>query len=76
MTYYQYLKENQNILNKLKQNGYKDGELYRINIYEKYLELLPICQSVKATLLTMEQSGYGSISTIKRIRRRMEQEIK
>ena len=75
MTYYDYLVKNYEILINLNQNGYKDEDLYYKKIYEKFLEMRPMFDSIKATMLTMEQQGYGSFSNIKRIRKRMEKNM-
>ena len=63
------------VLTYLNANGYDDADFYRMGVYEKFLEMRRSGMSVKATLLTMEQQGYGSVATVKRIRRRMEQTI-
>lgn len=75
MKLHEFLRGNEEILTNLNKCGYKDGDLYRLKVYDKFCEMLPTCGSVKATLLTMEQQGYGSVATIKRIRKRMEQDI-
>ena len=66
---------NREILTYLNMNDYDTADFYRMKVYEKFLEMHKGGLSVKATLLTMEQQGYGSVATIKRIRRRMEQAV-
>ena len=75
MKLYDYLKSNEQLLINLNIIGYKEDDLYNMKVYEIFCETLKNNDSVKAALITMQQQGYGSISTIKRIRRRMESEI-
>ena len=75
MKLYEYLKSNKQLLINLNNVVYKEDDLYNMKVYEIFCDTLKSHNSVKATLITMQQQGYGSISTIKRIRRRMESEV-
>ena len=75
MTYYEFLVRNRKILTYLNLHHYDASDFYRMRIYEKFLDMHRDGRSVKETLLTMEQQGYGSVATIKRVRRRMEESV-
>ena len=75
MKMFKFLSCHDELLTQLNSVGYGCREFYQYQIYQEFLYLRASGMSVKATLLTMQQNGYGSISSIKRIRRMMEREI-